>query len=181
MVLGKGCWPVPQGHPQPEPSPPHPPRRSPAQPPSSQLCTARQGYSRSFRYTTSPQLLHPCPALGCPKRQVAKGRKIGRGTGTREWAPQLQGSVGSPKSSVFKNNKPRPPCCSRDTSSGEHTDTISRTPNSNKAPEASNEQYHHRPRLGYLPAEFFGNKNAPSRPRAHGADPQVRAQLRPAS
>lgn len=68
----------------------------------------------------------------------------------------------------------------RDISLGERTETVGRTSKANKAPEASTEQQRYRPRVGHLPVDFFGYKNALSSLGAHG-DPQVRVQLRPAS
>lgn len=49
----------------------------------------------------------------------------------------------------------------RDISLGERTETIGRTSKANKAPEASTEQQRYRPRVGHLPVDFFGYKNAP--------------------
>lgn len=56
------CGSVPPWPPVAGAQPSLPPPRSAARQRSCELCTARRGYSRSFRYTISPQLPHPCPA-----------------------------------------------------------------------------------------------------------------------
>lgn len=76
------CGPVPRGHWQPAPSPPH--THCGAQPRGrAELCTARRGYSRSFRCTISSQLLSSSlPSLRLLQETSSKGQED-RGRGSR--------------------------------------------------------------------------------------------------
>lgn len=123
------------------------------------------------------------PSVPC-LRQPRETKLQGEGWGWGEWAHHLQVSSGSSsKSFEFKKTKQNrvPPRCARHTSWGAQTKARSRTPGvkqSLRGLELISSATD--PVWDTTQPSSWGTRTRRSSPGAHGADPQIRAQLRPA-